>query len=204
MSNKKKDYHIYSHNSPYIKTMGEFVADNESIGIGLDIAQILIYQDENNNSNLDKLLDRYSEEDKSEFSELIDKIRLTKPVQIENTVESKSTTNEIKPVIIENTSINTNNSIVPIRETTLEFLLKDPTQISYLSYKPNDRNKSFLSKLYNDDIRALFTKFLFRVESETEYIVIINESIRTSAQQKKQILAGNSASEFSFHYQSIF
>ena len=49
MSNKKEDYYIYSHNIPHIQTMGDFAVESDSLGVGLDIAQLLMYQDENGN-----------------------------------------------------------------------------------------------------------------------------------------------------------
>jgi len=199
MSNKKEDYYIYSHNIPHIQTMGDFVVESDSLGVGLDIAQLLMYQDENGNFNIDRLVELYTAEELSEFEDLLAKVREVRPEQTETNVSSKKENGDNNQTSVDNKASDNSSNITPIRTTELEFLLKDPSETAYLSYKHSAANANFISKLYNDDIKALFTKFIYRVETETDYIVIINNSIRTSAQQKKQIQAGNSASEFSYH-----
>jgi hypothetical protein len=199
MSNKKEDYYIYSHNTPHIQSMGEFVSESDSLGVGLDIAQLLIYQDENNSSNIDKVVSLYTPEELDEFEDLLIKVRSTKPNQVENNTTSNNNDGVLKSTPVENSATDASNNILPIRSTDLEVLLKSPSEISYLGYKPSPANASFISKLYNDDVKALFTKFLYRVETETDYTVIINNSIRTAAQQRKYIASGDSASEFSYH-----
>ena len=199
MSNKKEDYFIYTHNTPHIQTMGDFVVEPDSLGVGLDIAQLLMYQDENGNFNIDRLVELYTAEELSEFEDLLAKVREVRPEQTETNVSSKKENGDNNQTSVDNKASDNSSNITPIRTTELEFLLKDPSETAYLSYKHSVSNGNFISKLYNDDVRALFTKFIYRVETETDYNVIINNTIRTAAQQKKQIQAGNSASEFSYH-----
>lgn len=199
MSNKKENYFVYNHNTPHIQTMGDFVAESDSLGIGLDIAQLLMYQDENGNFNIDRLVELYTTEELVAFEDLLTKVRETGIDQTAINVNSKKNNNESQLIKVDNKASDNSENITPIRVTDLESLLKDPSETAYLSYKLSGANANFIAKLYNDDVKALFTKFIYRVESETDYIVVINDSLRTKAQQKKQIAAGNSASEFSYH-----
>lgn len=199
MSNKKRDYYIYNHNTPYIKTIGQFISDPDSIGVGLNIAQLLIYEDENGDSNLEKITNRYTPEQLDEFEDLLNKANDIKPNQDVVITTSKTETGDLPPTAVEEKASNPSENILAIREEELEYLLKDPSETGYLNYKPSAKNEAFLLKMYNDNARALFTKFLYEVETKTNYDVVIKETIRTIAQQKKYIESGDSASLSSYH-----
>ncbi len=66
--NKKENYHIYTHCNPSISDLGSFVSESESLGVGLNIVDLLNYQDENGNYNLDNVIANYT------FVELKDKL----------------------------------------------------------------------------------------------------------------------------------
>lgn len=180
--NSKEDYHIYSHTNPTITTLGDFIGEDDSLGIGFNIYNLLNYKDENDNLNIDNLINLYSKEELSKFNSLIQEIKSNN----KNSVQDKKPNN-----------VNSNvGFITPLHVTTLQTLIKDN---SYISYTPSNTNKYFLDKLYNDDIKNLFKKFLYRVENETDYKVIINNSLRTVTEQQRQKELGNSASDFSYH-----
>lgn len=197
MSNNKTEYHIYSHNDPSVQTLGDFVSEPSSLGIGLDILELLNYKDENNNTNIDKLINLYSAEELDRFEDIIKEVKSSDSSNEKTT--SKDSAGEEKSINVDSSQKAEVSSIEIIRDNVLESLLKTPGDMDYLKYIPRSINKSLLDKLYNNDIRLLFTKFLYRIEKDTAYEVLINNTLRTAAEQKKQIALGNSVSDFSWH-----
>ncbi len=199
MPNKKIDYHNYSHNSPSITTMGEFVSESDSLGIGLDIAQLLIYEDEFGRKNIDKLDDLYTVEEHNKYSSLLDQIRSTKPQQ------EQKTTNPISPTsdsisIEPNKSIDTSNSIIPLNQAALNTALKTPgVESAYLNYSYFS-NLSKLDSLYSIEVKLLFKKFIYRIETETPYYVKITSAKRNIQEQRSEILKGNKKASLGFSY----
>lgn len=193
MSNNKTEYHIYSHHNPTIQTMGDFVSETDSIGIGLNISELLIYQDENNNFNLDNLINLYSKDELSQFKNLIDQIRNNKPVQ--NKIITTSSDNKI----LIDASANNSKPIVTIKDAAKLNQLIYQGDTSYLLHNFTGNNLTKINSLYSQESRLLFKKFIFRIENETDYSVIIIDSIRNQAEQNKQLSLGNSNSNFSYH-----
>lgn len=197
MSNNKTEYHIYSHNDPSIQTLGDFITEPGSLGVGLDILELLNYKDENSNTNIDKLINLYSAEELDRFEDIIKEVKSGDSSNEKTT--SKDSAGEEKSINVDSSQKTEVSSIEIIRDNILESLLKTPGDMGYLSYIPKAANSALMLKLYNDEIRSLFTKFLYRVEKETDYDVVINNTLRTTAEQKKQIALGNSSSDFSYH-----
>lgn len=202
MPNNSQDYHLYSHANPSVETLGGFVGETDSIGIGLDIKKLLLYKDENGNSNLDKLINLYTPEEynsngNGKFNKIIDSI---KNDSNNKEVVKESTSNG--SVSVEDSETPTPQIYTPINESKLNSQLKVPrgtTSSSFLYYTPTPVNLSHINLLYNDDMKLLFKKFLYRVETETDYNISITSSYR-SQEREKDLSKTNDLAVVGFNY----
>jgi len=71
MPNSKESYHKHPHRDSSVETLIDFVTDGASIGHGIDIFELINFEDELGNKNIDKVLQLYSSREKSDYSETI-------------------------------------------------------------------------------------------------------------------------------------
>ena len=202
MSNKKEDYHIYSHSSPSISTMGDFVSESSSIGVGLDIQDLLLYRDENDKLNLDKLTNLYTKEEYNDkgtgkFNQLIEQIRNNPTNKTEQTTAVNSSS--ISSIPIDSSKEDLSDTVQFKDKEKFLSILKDPNDLAYLYYTPSAHNAIFLKELYSREVQLFFQKFIEKVDTETFYHIYITNSRRTLEQQLINIKLGKSDSTFSYH-----
>lgn len=203
MANKKTEYHIYSHTNPTIQTVGEFVGESDSIGIGFSIVYLLNYQDENNNFNIDKLINLYTPYELKKYKSLIDEIKNKKPSQTKNNTETIKQNKTVTVPIEKQNVIKVDSYYVPKNIVQLQKILRtgNSTVIPLIDPKdPRDRrNVPYLRLLYNDSIKFLFAKFLYRISIETDYEVEITSSYR-SLKEEESLAKTNELSIVGFNY----
>jgi uncharacterized protein YcbK (DUF882 family) len=207
MSNKRENYHIYSHTNPEIKNLGDFVAEQESLGNGLSIVDLLNYQDENDHYNLDNLLDLYSTEEKKKYDSLIKQVINQRTKKPESTTATSSTSNNavISPttVAIDKSQSNPKTFIKYKKgaEQRIQIQLKNG-DLTFLDH-PSQLHPSTISqlnKLYDNTIKLLFLKFIYQVETNTPYKVLITGGAdRSISTQKKLQSQGSAFTEYSDH-----
>jgi len=198
--NKKENYHIYTHCDPLISDLGSFVSESESLGVGLNIVDLLNYQDENSNYNLDNLTAHYSVSELNQYSSLIQQIKSYRKTSLDVISATTSNTNN---AIVSNSNVNLSSTIVlenyvkPKNISALQAAFK--LDLTFINHPLTQSNKRLLDKLFNDDVKLLFQKFIYLIETTTDYLVEINNSTRTLQEQRQQIKKGNSKSDFSYH-----
>lgn len=76
MGNKKSDYYSYSHQESSIVTVGDFINDNSSTGVGLNIKDLLLYEDENGTKNIQYVINAYDQNELLDFQDIIEGFNL--------------------------------------------------------------------------------------------------------------------------------
>jgi hypothetical protein len=201
MSNKKEDYFIYSHHDPDITTMGQFITEPNSTGVGLNIPQLLNYRDENNQSNIDSLISLYDLDEHNAggtgtFDSLIDQVKSYVPQQEENNTTITNNTDAEGIVKIETTkNIDNSTSTVTPKDisklkSATQFTTNEQIEIdkyladgNKLSLSSNIEFK--LSELPSPDVRSIFRRFFKRIIVETGLIPTIISGFRTQLQEQE-------------------
>jgi len=154
MPSNKQEYYIYSHINPAIQTMGDFVSEIDSIGIGLNIKDLLLYRDQNDSLNVDNLINRYTQEEYNsnntgKFNPLISSLYTQEPVKQITTVDQQTD--------IENNATDISTIYTPINQLKLQLALNSSDQ-TYSNFSLG-ANAFYINELYNESIRLLFKKF---------------------------------------------
>jgi len=74
MPNNKDTYHKHSHKDSSIETLIDFVTDGASIGHGLDVVELVNFEDELGDRNIDKIVQLYTESQKEAALTLVDEV----------------------------------------------------------------------------------------------------------------------------------
>lgn len=183
MPNSKFDYQPYSHNNPDVATLGSFVSDPNSQGIGLDIQKLLNYEDEDGRINLDNLKDKYSADQLTKFKTLLDQVKTTTlKDQVDNTAEVASSSGPISVLITPQP-----DSFIKIKDAIgLDNAINSLQQSAFSNIQqtltPNQVD--FLSNL-SDKAKQAFVTFCLRVRQETLYEVVISDGLRNHIDQER-------------------
>jgi hypothetical protein len=203
MPNSKANYYPYTHNNPDITTIGDFVGSQLSIAIGLSIVSLLTYEDENGTLNLDNLIQLYSADELNQYKSLIDQIRQsTAKQQVSQTTKTTSIIdgNSSSVDVINSTNTPNPDSLVRLTDSTRMNINLSDYQSLINTNQLNAQQQSFINTLLDDNVKKLFTKFIFQIQNQLNYIVQITSARRSLTQQ--QGLAGsnpNASSGFSYH-----
>lgn len=179
MPNNKSDYFIYTHNDPGISTLGSFVSNSNSIGIGLSILDLLNYEDENGLINLDNLTDLYTADELIKFNSLIQQAQgANQKTQASQTSEVNSTTGG-NSIPVEVTTTVQPDTLITLKSSKTSQLQTLNNQLSlYVNNQLNPKQQYWINLLPKPEVRQLFTLFIFRVLNATGYTVDINRSFQ--------------------------
>jgi hypothetical protein len=67
---QRTEYILHSHLDPSIQTIGDFIKDGGSIGLGLSARELLLYKDENDTANYKNIITGLISQDPTQFEEL--------------------------------------------------------------------------------------------------------------------------------------
>jgi len=193
MPHQESEYYNYPHQNTDIKTLGDFVTTQSSIGFGLSIEDLLNYDDVKGVTNLSKLKSRYSSAQLLKYNPLFNQAQnaaANKKSIAAPTVTNTSTSqgSSSTKVIIEQPQPLTQDGVATPtalraandykNETTIKPSIH--TQIDLLPFYESvpltANQKKYIDQIQYPELRDLFTLFCKRVSKDLRYDVFIVRS----------------------------
>lgn len=190
MPNPRSQYHIYTHKQFEVSTFGDFILNPLSIGRGLSLRDLLLYDNENGELNADLLIEEYKRKDytaeqKNKYISLLEKLKRTpkQESQVTNELKNNSGQNITSSTNTDSTQT-VNDFLVLSKQGNINVLknLADIDKYPISSLRTQQRQE--IERLPNKTVQQILTKFCLRVERETPYYLFITSSYRPSDSEK--------------------